>query len=200
MLALLIGYWRSPALRTALADLATLKAGWGYTFSALAALLAGALLPELLRLIAILGPRQWRQCLANLRFTMPFWATMGIIVDLLYRTQARILGDSTQLHIVITKVAIDQFLYSPLISAPLTVWFYTWKNSGSPPPFQQILHPAHYRRHVLPVLIANWAVWIPVVSIVYCLPQPLQIPMFALALTLWVTLYTWMSEQRPAPH
>jgi uncharacterized membrane protein YccC len=39
-------------------------------------------------------------------------------------------------------------------------------------------------------------VWLPIVTILYCLPQALQIPLFALALTLWVMLCTWMSEER----
>ena len=38
--------------------------------------------------------------------------------------------------------------------------------------------------------------WIPVVAILYSLPSLLQIPLFGLALSLWVILYTWMSEQR----
>jgi hypothetical protein len=49
---------------------------------------------------------------------------------------------------------------------------------------------------VVPTLFANWGVWIPVVSILYSLPLPLQIPLFGLALSLWVMIYTWMSERR----
>ena len=45
-------------------------------------------------------------------------------------------------------------------------------------------------------LFATWGVWIPVVTILYSLPALLQIPLFGLALSMWVMLYTWMSEQR----
>jgi len=31
--------------------------------------------------------------------------------------------------------------------------------------------------------------------ILYSLPSMVQIPLFGLALSLWVMLYTWMSEQ-----
>jgi hypothetical protein len=34
------------------------------------------------------------------------------------------------------------------------------------------------------------------VAALYSLPSLLQIPLFSLALSLWVMLFTWMSEQR----
>jgi hypothetical protein len=50
----------------------------------------------------------------------------------------------------------------------------------------------------VPTLFATWGVWIPVVTILYSLPSLLQIPLFGLALSMWVILYTWMSEQQNA--
>ena len=38
--------------------------------------------------------------------------------------------------------------------------------------------------------------WISVVAVLYSLPSTLQIPVFSLALSLWVMLLTWMSERR----
>lgn len=55
-----------------------------------------------------------------------------------------------------------------------------------------------YRDAVVPTLFATWGVWIPIVAALYSLPTLLQIPLFSLALTLWVMLFTWMSEQRIA--
>jgi len=49
---------------------------------------------------------------------------------------------------------------------------------------------------VIPTLFATWGVWIPIVAALYALPPLLQIPLFSLALSLWVILFTWMSEQR----
>ena len=50
---------------------------------------------------------------------------------------------------------------------------------------------------IIPILFATWGVWIPLVTIIYSLPSVLQIPLFALALAMWVMLYIWISEQRP---
>jgi hypothetical protein len=49
---------------------------------------------------------------------------------------------------------------------------------------------------VVPTLFATWGLWIPIVTILYSLPSLLQIPLFGLALSMWVLLYTWMSERR----
>ena len=45
-------------------------------------------------------------------------------------------------------------------------------------------------------LFATWGVWIPVVTVLYMLPEPVQIPLFSLALSLWAILYAWMSEEQ----
>lgn len=199
MLALLLAYYLSPTAREGLIQLAEVKARWGYYFSAIASLVAGALLPELLRISVF---QRWRVTSGNfhnLLFTIPFWCVMGIMVDLLYRSQAVWFSTAITLPVVVSKVLVDQFLYSPLVSAPLTVWFYEWKNRGRAPHPRRFFSLAYYREEILPVVVAIWGVWLPIVTILYCLPQPLQIPLFALALTLWVMLYTWMSEERIRP-
>ncbi len=53
----------------------------------------------------------------------------------------------------------------------------------------------YYREHAIPVLIATWAVWIPLMAIIYSLPLVLQFPLFALALTFWVLLMTYMTNR-----
>jgi hypothetical protein len=58
----------------------------------------------------------------------------------------------------------------------------------------------YYKEVVIPTLVATWGVWIPVVSILYALPGSLQVPLFGLALSLWVMIYTWMSETRARAH
>jgi hypothetical protein len=196
MLGLLLSYYGSPGMRGWLLGLAELKLRWGYGYSGVASVVAGALLPEVLRIGVFQKLRGHRGNLRSLVFTIPFWCVMGIMVDALYRSQAAVFGTAVDFKIVAVKVAIDQFIYSPLVSGPLTVWFYAWKNSGRPPGPRQFFTVGNYRREILPVVMAIWGVWLPIVTILYCLPEPLQIPMFALALTLWVMLYTWMSEER----
>ena len=44
-------------------------------------------------------------------------------------------------------------------------------------------------------MLATWVVWAPLMAIIYSLPYPLQFPLFALALTFWVLLLTYMTNR-----
>lgn len=195
MLALLLAYYFYPPTRQWLDHLAEIKGRWGYGYAAVNAIIAGAVIPELLRIVVFQKGAVRRTNFSNLLFTVPFWCFMGVAVDFFYRCQAGWFGDDATFAVVVKKVLVDQFLYNPLFAAPLTVWLYDWKNRGYR--FQAAFFtPAYYRDFIVPALFATWGVWIPIVTILYSLPSLLQIPLFGLALTLWVMLYTWMSEQQ----
>lgn len=197
MLGLLLAYWFYPPTTALLDRLAAVKLRWGYGYSAASAAVAGGLIPELLRVLVFQKARLARENAANLLFTLPFWSFMGTVVDAFYRMQALWFGAESAFPVILRKVLVDQFLYNPLFAAPVTALLYDWKNRGyswkRPPDFRIV---SYYRDTVVPTLFATWGVWIPVVSILYSLPPPLQIPLFGLALSLWVILYTWMSERR----
>ena len=96
-----------------------------------------------------------------------------------------------------TLCLVISFVYNTVFAAPVTAWLYDWKNRGYPTHgLGGFFTVAYYRDTVVPTLFATWGVWIPVVCILYSLPSLLQVPLFALALSLWVMLYTWMSERR----
>ena len=197
MLALLLAYYFYPPTHDWLDRLAALKARWGYGYSAVASIIAGAVIPETMRIFVFQNASVRRSNVRNLLFTMPFWCFMGVVVDYFYRQQAVWFGAEATFQVVWKKVLVDQFLYNPLFAAPVTAWLYDWKNSS----FRmagtaRFFTGAYYQETVIATLFATWGVWIPIVSILYSLPSLLQIPLFALALSLWVMLYTWMSENR----
>ncbi len=197
MVSILIGYHYYPPTRDALDHLAAWKARWGFGYSAVAAIVAGAFIPEILRVAVFQKGRVRRANFGNLAFAIVFWGIMGMVVDAFYRGQAMWFGADANVSTVLKKVLVDQFLYNPLFAAPVTAWLYDWKNSGySGRAFARFLTWEYYRDVVVPALFATWGVWIPVVTVLYSLPSLLQIPLFALALSLWVILYTWISEQR----
>jgi hypothetical protein len=200
MLGLLLAYWFYPPTTLLLNRLALVKEEWGYGYSAASAIIAGALIPELLRIAVFQKGRVCRGNGANLRFAIPFWCTMGITVDAFYRAQAVWFGADAVFPVVAKKVLVDQFLYNPLFAAPCTAMLYDWKNRGYGfHGLSDFLTTRYYRDVVVPTLFATWGVWIPIVTILYSLPSLLQIPLFGLALSLWVMLYTWMSERRANP-
>jgi hypothetical protein len=196
MLSTLMAYYFYPPARGGFDQLAAVKARLGYGYSAINSIVAGAVIPELLRILFFQRGKFRRSNLSNLLFTAPFWCLMGLAVDYFYRCQAGWFGGEVTVAVVTKKVLVDQFLYNPLFACPVTTWLYDWKSRGFRFHGTDVFFTgAYYRDHVLPTLFATWGVWIPVMLILYSLPSMLQIPLFGLALSLWVMLYTWMSEQ-----
>jgi hypothetical protein len=195
MLALLIGYYSSPSFALALNQLADYKVRHGLIFVVIAAVAAGALLPELFLILFFQRGRATGRNLRNLCFTIPIWAIDGSLVDLLYRSQAAWFGNVVTFPVVLAKICVDQFGYNPLFAAPFGVLTYEWKNSGfSLESLGRGFTWQHYRDKILPTLLATWAVWIPLMAIIYSLPLALQFPLFSLALSFWVLLLTYMTN------
>src|SRR5450432_3764792 len=77
MLALLLAYYFSPQAAHAFDALAELKARHSRIFVLSAAILAGALLPELFVIFFFQNGRPKRQNFRNLLFTIPIWSLDG---------------------------------------------------------------------------------------------------------------------------
>lgn len=201
MLGLLAGYYFSPPVAKFLNELAAIKLRHGFPFVALAAVTAGALVPEIFLIFFFQRGRVERRNLRNLLFTVPIWAFDGCLVDLLYRGEASWLGNVVTFPVVLGKICIDQFGYNPFFAAPFGVLTYEWKNTGfSLESLGRGFTWDHYRDKVIPTLLATWAVWIPMMAMIYSLPLALQFPLFSLALTFWVLLLTYMTNSFALSH
>jgi hypothetical protein len=196
MLALLVAYYTNANVASALNELAEYKRAHGLGFVILASIAAGAILPEIFLIAFFQRGQPQRRNLRNLLFTVPIWGFDGSLIDLLYRSEAAWLGDVVTLPVVVAKICIDQFGYNPLFAAPFGVLTYEWKNNGfSLQPVRDLFTWKHYRDKIIPTLLATWAVWIPVMAIIYSLPLALQFPLFGLALSFWVLLLTYMTNR-----
>ncbi|MBA3273494.1 MAG: hypothetical protein H0T11_06430 [Chthoniobacterales bacterium] len=196
MLLVVIGYYRNPQVAAVLGWLAEYKHAHGIWFVVGSTVLAAAILPELLLVLFFQGGRVRPENFRNILFTAPLWAVDGITVDLLYRWLAQVVGDEVSLSVVATKICIDQFGYSVLFAAPYGVIAYEWKNSGfSFAVLRRCFTFRYYRDKIVPTLFTIWAVWIPLVAMIYSLPLPVQFPLFSLALTFWVLLFTYMTNR-----
>jgi hypothetical protein len=195
MLVVVLAYYLSPRVAALLGAVADYKLAHGIPFVVLSAIIAAALLPELFLVIFAQTGRFRRQNFRNLLFTVPLWGFGGITVDLLYRGLAWLLGDEATLPVIVAKICIDQFLYSVFFAAPYEVIAYEWKNSGfSAATLRRCFRLRYYREKILPTILTNWFIWIPLVAMIYSLPLPLQFPLFSFALTFWVLLLTYMTN------
>jgi len=196
MLALLLAYYTNHTASAALSQIAEFKRTHGLLFVIIASITAGALIPELFLILFFQRGRLGLRNLRNLLFTVPVWGFDGTLVDLLYRSEAAWFGDVVTLPVVAAKICADQFGYNPFFAAPFGVLTYEWKNNGiSLAPLRQLFTSAHYRDKILPTLLATWAVWIPLMAIIYSLPLALQFPLFGLALSFWVLLLTYITNR-----
>ena len=191
MLALLLAYYFHPPSAALLNALANYQQQHGLAFVLIASVIVGAVLPELFVIVFFQRGHVRMQNGRN----------DGFLVNLMYRMLARSLGDRVSLPIVAAKIVIDQFGYNPFFAAPYGIWGYAWKNHGySWSKLRPLLTWKYYRAHALPVLVATWAVWVPLMAIIYSLPLALQFPLFALALAFWVLMMTYMTNRFAERH
>lgn len=187
---LLLSYWYVPAVAAVLERLGQIKSDGGWLFVAVSTALFGGLIPGLVQRArpTMRHTMPW----SHLGYIMLFWAVKGIEVDLLYRVQAMWFGQGADLATVVKKIAFDMGFYCPVWAVPSTVAAYAFKDAG----FswsrlrreEKVGSVAWYKRRVIPVAISNWAVWVPAVSVIYCLPLALQLPMQNLVLCFWSLL------------
>jgi hypothetical protein len=204
VVSLVLAYYLWEPARAWMGRLAELKRGGGYLFSLASGVLAGGLLPELLTVAVFRHWRVRRENLSSLAFGSCFWGLMAVVVDSLYRGQALLFGSEVDFATVLKKTLVDQFLFTPFVSIPLTVVVFEWRRAGyNFASVSRSLNVGFYRRKVLPAVVSGLGFWLPVVILVYCLPPLLQFPLFTLALTLWVMIFTWIShahgESLPQP-
>lgn len=189
--ALLLTYWYVPPVTAGLERLGAFKVSVGWPFAMVSTAVFGGLLPGV---VQRLRPRlrhtmPWK----HLWFLVGFWAVKGMEVDLLYRFLAWGVGDNTDPGTLIKKIVFDMGIYCPLWAVPTTVLGYAFKDAGFSlrrtfAPIRTLGLRGWYIRDALPVAISSWAVWVPAVCVIYCLPLALQLPVQNLVLCFWSLL------------
>ena len=193
-LVLLLAYGLSMETRAMLDQVGDLKLKHGYAYSSVSTAVFGGLIPFLVLLAA--GKVRADQRAWVLLFYIGFWLWKGAEIDALYRAQARWFGEDTDAVTIITKTAVDQFIYNPLWAGPTQMMFFLWKDSGfSASGVREALERESFWLRLAVVLVSTWVVWIPAVAIIYCLPSALQIPLFSLVLCFWCLILSFVSRQ-----
>ncbi len=196
MLGILLAYYFNQRFAATLNAIAAFKEKNPIVCVIAAGILAGAILPELFVVYFFQKGRWQRQNMRNLAFTVPTWAIDAVLVNWMYRINAFWFGNVVTVPVVLAKICVDQFGYNPFFAAPAEVLVYEWKNEGvSFRSVRRALTWSHYRDKIVPTLLATWAVWGPLMAIIYSLPYPVQFPLFSIALTFWVLLLIYMTNR-----
>ena len=183
--ALVVAYHGSAGVRDACAALAAWKTAGGLPLAAATAAFAGGVLPELAKLVAHRGRAPWSGRAGVIAFNVAVFAVNGIVIDGLYRFESMIFGAGAGATTVAAKVAFDQFVFTPPWVALITALYLFRARGFSWAATRPALGRGFLRGRVLPLLLPDWFFWIPMVSIIYAFPLPLQFLLFILALAAW---------------
>lgn len=99
------------------------------------------------------------------------------------------IGNGCDFMTLLLKTCINQFVWTVFLIAPANACFYFW-----------VARDFSFRRVrrewprggvggvILPNLISNWCVWIPVNMVIFVFPLPLQIQLSGIAGAFWTLL------------
>jgi hypothetical protein len=183
--ALVVAYHADGRVRDACAALAAWKTAGGLPLAAATAAFAGGVLPELAKLLALRGAARLGARAGEIAFNVAFFAFNGVVVDGLYRFEAALFGTSADAATIVAKVAFDQFVFTPPWLVLITALYLFRARRFSWAATRPALGRGFLRARVLPLLLPDWFFWIPMVSIIYAFPLPLQFLLFILALAAW---------------
>jgi hypothetical protein len=201
-IALVLGYYRVPAVHGALTSVADFRQRTGFAFGIASTGFFGGFLPFLyIHYSPRSGGGTARYCWSQGLWLTLFWAYKGLEVDLWYRLQAHMVGSGHEPSTIVIKVILDQFGYCPLFAVPVTTAVYqavdaqaNWREV-----IADLRAPSWYRRRVLPILISNIGVWVPAVAVIYCLPTPLQLPLQNIVLCFYTLIVAHQMRVEDSP-
>jgi hypothetical protein len=178
----------------ALADRAgELKSAGGMPAAALATIFASLVVPEVAR--GLTGQRE-RVDGRELLFRAVFFATIGLIVDTLYPFFGRVFGPRTDPLTVLWKVLADQFLFSPLVSIPITTMAFLWRDSRfSLASLLARLKAGEFPVRYAPTMVLCWGFWLPTLVAVYAVPVRLQFVLYLFTQAAWSLLIVHMDKE-----
>lgn len=177
-LCVTLAYYFFDASRPVFEKFETWKQEGGLIFAAVATIISAGIIPELVKR-AIRPANIKPPKLGELAHQFAMWAWLGILVEAFYRFLAHVFGHGTDALTLVKKVAVDQLLFSPLLSLPLIVtWFLLYESGYKLPVFLKTLRLRTIYARVFPLWATCLSFWPIMLAITFSLPQTLQFVLF----------------------
>ena len=190
---LVASYYLWPQVAGVWESVGEFKTRWSWLFSFVSTALAAAVLPFIIQ--GCMGTLPAERRTRRLLCFIAFWGYRGMEIDLLYRLQGRLFGHGHDAATLAIKMAVDQFLYSPLWAVPTYVIAFRWVDCGcSWKRTRASLDRQFFTRTLPAILITNWIIWIPAVTLVYSLPPALQFPLFSVIMCCFILIVTLLAR------
>lgn len=187
-----ISYFYWPDSLVVFDFFANLKASYGVNYAMLSTAIFGGLIPYLYLLFSNkITHSKLGQCV----FYLVVWAGIGALVNEFYEWQAVWFGNGADWLTIAKKTALDQFVFSMLLTCPLLTLAYLWKDQGFSWRATRPLLKTMLTLQVPTTVLTNWLIWIPAVSLIYAMPANLQIPLFNLVLCFFVLILAILNTE-----
>ncbi len=197
-LALVLAYYNEPRVYGLLTRLVAVRQSAGLGYGMVSTAIFAGVLPFLyIRAECGIAGRKPQYSWVQGLILTAFWAYKGLEIDVWYRLLAHSFGTGHSPATIAIKAFLDQFVYCPSFAVPTVAAAYlaVQDRNGF---LADIRTPGWYRRRVLPILISNWAVWVPAVMIIYALPTPLQLPLQNIIIWFYTLIVAHQTRSAPA--
>jgi len=137
-------------------------------------------------LLSVKSIRPSRPYLTVLAYSL-WGGAWGVFDDVFFTFLAWLFGDGTDLGTLVLKTLAGQLIGTVLVGLVPGVLFFRWVSADFSVSRVRAEWPQRFFREAcLPLLLANWIVWIPVSICTYAFPLPLQIQLVGLAGCFWM--------------
>ncbi|MGJ8693144.1 MAG: hypothetical protein ACSHW0_11760 [Thalassotalea sp.] len=192
-----VSYFYWPSALPVFQAIGELKSQYSVSFSVYSTAIFGGAIPYCYLLLAgKITNKPFQQAL----FYCVFWAFLGFIVDGFYAYQTQWFGAENNFATIATKTFVDQFLWSAFITCPFITLAYLWKDCDfNWVLFKKQVNKEFFTLRIPSLVITNWLVWIPCVSLIYAMPRSLQLPLFNVVLCFFVLVLAVLTGEEKTP-
>lgn len=182
--ALVIAYYTLPSVASALEPMARWQRESGWIAAFLNRVIFCGLIPGVF--IVCVKSLRPKHVVAVIAVQTAWSGICGVISDCMFSLNAYLFGTGVDFLTLCVKTVICQFVWTPFFFAPLGSIVYFWIGRDfSVRRFRKEMPSRFYYGLVLPNLLVNWAIWIPVIFAINALPTPLQVQLSGLASSLF---------------
>ena len=184
---MVLAYYSMPIVPSALEPLARWQRESGWLAAFLNRVIFCGLIPgTFIVCVRSLRPKHMVAVIA----VQTVWSGIcGVVSDWMFSLNACLFGTGVDFLTLCVKTAVCQFVWTPLFFIPLGSIVYFWIGRDfSAERFRREIPSRFYYGLVLPNLLVNWALWIPVTFVIHMFPTPLQIQLSGLASALFSLL------------
>lgn len=172
--AIVVAYFTWPAFARWCDSFGEFKARLGIFFAMITMPISSGIIPEIMKTVTGVDKTFTAHRFRTIGFHLFIFSIFGAMADGFYRLMAIWPGQSNDVATVVTKVVIDQFIYTPIIGVPYLALWYTFRSTGySFSRTRRMLGKRWYMNDVATLLLPCWSFWIPMCSLMYVLPTSL---------------------------